>query len=106
MAPRDHQTDVDIEKLSKTLQTISSDLLTGKGFAIPLMDVMSAVGAGKRLAGQDGAGKEVFVKFLGELVRDHPEVIDVAFAGLSEVAKTRIRKACGGPGEIKDAERV
>lgn len=62
--------------------------------------------SGKRLAGKGNAGKEVFTKFLGELVRDHPEVIDVAFAGMSEVAKARIRKACGGPEEIKDAEKA
>ncbi len=48
----------------------------------------------------------MFTKFLGELVRDHPEVIDVAFAGMGEAAKARIMKACGGPTEIKDAEKV
>ena len=102
----DEQTKVDIQSLSGVLQTIASDLLNGNGFAVPLGKVVGAVTAGKRLAGKEGAGKEVFTKFLGELVRDHPEVIDVAFAGLSEVAKSRIRKACGGPEEIKDAERV
>lgn len=106
MPPRDQKTQDDIDKLSKTLQTIASDLISGKGLAAPLGEVASAVMAGKRLAGKEGAGKEVFTKFLGELVRDHPEVIDLAFMGLGDVTKSRIRKACGGPEEIKEAERA
>jgi len=93
----------DIDQLSNALETIAGDLLNGNGFAIPLTKVLGAVTAGKRLAGVDGAGKEVFKRFFGNLVKDHPEVIDLAFAGMSEVAKTRIRKLAGEP-EMKDAE--
>ncbi len=95
----------DIDQLSKALETIAGDLLTGRGFAIPMMQVMGAVAAGKRLAGVDGAGKQVFSQFFGNLVKDHPEVIDLAFAGMSEAAKARIRKMAGEP-EMKEAEKA
>ena len=101
----DTKTQADIDKLAGVLGTIAGDLMNGKGFAVPLFDVMGAVNAGKRLAGKGDAGKQVFKQFFGELINEHPEVIDLAFAGMSEVAKNRIRKMVGGP-EIKDAERV
>lgn len=101
----DPKTQVDIDKLAGVLETIAGDLLNGKGFAVPVFDVLAAVSAGKRLAGKDNAGQQVFKQFFGSLVNEHPEVIDLAFAGMSEVAKNRIRKMVGGP-EIKDAERV
>ena len=95
----------DIQKVSDALNTIAGDLLSGRGFAIPLASVVGVVSAGKRLAGKEGAGKEVFKKFFGELVTEHPEVIDLAFAGMSEVAKARIRKMAGEK-ELKDVEQV
>jgi hypothetical protein len=101
----DSKTQADIDKLAGVLELIASDLLNGKGFAIPIFDVMGAVNAGKRLAGKNNAGKQVFKQFFSHLANEHPEVIDFAFASMSEAAKNKIRKMAGGP-EIKDAERV
>ena len=99
------ETENDIATLTQTLRTIAGDLLEGRGFAIPVTKIMGAAGAGKRLAGKEGAGKKVLGDLFGGLLRDHPEVIDLAFAGLSEMTKNKIRSALGTP-PVKDAERV
>ncbi len=104
--PHDAATQADIDELVETLTTITHDLLDGKGFAIGVSKLWEASKAGKRLAGMDGAGRDVFTKFLGDLVTNKPEVVDIAFAGMSEIAKAKIRKMCGGPEEIRDAEKV
>ncbi len=95
----------DVIVLTATLSQIAGDLIEGRGFAIPVTKVMGAAAAGKRLAGHPGAGKQVLSDLFGTLLRDHPEVIDLAFAGMSEVAKNKIREKCGQP-PIKDAERM
>ncbi len=95
----------DIDQLTKALDTIVGDLMSNRGFAMSIPDVWGAANAGKRLAGVDGAGKEVLKRFLSNLVKDHPEVIDIAFAGMSDVAKARIRKMAGEP-EMKEAEKA
>jgi hypothetical protein len=97
--------DADIDALSETLITIADDLLMGRGFAVPVGRVISAGMAGKRITGKDGAGKEVVRRFMSTLVTQHPEVIDLAFAGMSEVAKARIRKMAGEK-PLKDAEKA
>lgn len=97
--------EADITSLAETLTTIADDLLSGRGFAIPVGQVIGAGIAGKRLAGKDGAGKEVFRRFMATLVTQHPEVIDLAFAGMSEIAKARLRKMAGEK-ELKDAEKA
>jgi Asp/Glu/hydantoin racemase len=99
------ETKADIATLTETLTRIASDLLEGRGFAVPVFTVVGAVNAGKRLAGQEGAGKQVMSDLFATLMRDHPEVIDLAFAGMSEITKNKIRQAVGTP-PIKDAERA
>ena len=75
------------------------------GGTFSIMSVPGIVSACKRLTGQKGAAKEVTQQLVKALVEEHPELIDVAFAGLSEVAKNRIRRALDTP-EVKEAERA
>lgn len=103
---RDAKTNADIDEVVKTLNIIAMDLLDGRGFAVGVSQLWDASKAGKRLAGKENAGRDVFARFWGKLVTEKPEVIDIAFAGMGEVAKARLRKMFGGPEEIKPAEKT
>lgn len=96
-------TDQHIDQLSEMLAEMVKGLLEGKGLVIQPMQVMGAYNSGKKLAGVDGAGKQVFQRLMNEVMREHPEIIDLLFDGLSEAAKNRVRKMIAVP-EVKDAK--
>jgi hypothetical protein len=101
----DHANDPDVKQLLGLLQSTMDGLFSGDGFKLDMLKVLPAITAGKRLAGKDGAGKYVASRVFGDLVNNHPEVIDIAFQGLSEVAKNKIR-AMLAAAPVKDAEKV
>jgi hypothetical protein len=102
--PLDHANDPDVKMVTETLTKMVADLMAGKGLVLGLSAVTS-IAAGKRLSSKEGAGKYVFQKLLGETLQQHPELIDLAFLGLSEVAKNRIRTLLAVP-PIKEAEKA
>ena len=101
----DHSTDPDVQKVLGTIRSTLDGLFAGNGFKLDMMGIIPAITAGKNLAKKDGAGKYIASKVFGELVTDHPEMIDLAFQGLSEVAKARIRTIIG-IAPVKDAEKA
>jgi hypothetical protein len=101
----DHAEDPDVKQLLGLLQGTLDGLFAGDGFKLDMLKVLPAITAGKRLAGKEGAGKYVASRIFGDLVNDHPEMVDLAFQGLSEVAKNRIR-AMLDVRPVKDAERA
>lgn len=101
----DHADDPDVKQLLGLVQSTLDGLFAGNGFKLDLIKVPGAIAAGKRLAGKEGAGKYVAGRVFGDLVNDHPEVIDLAFQGLSEVAKAKIRALLDAR-PVKDAERA
>jgi hypothetical protein len=105
MTAPDHASDPDVQKVLGTIRSTLDGLFAGNGFKLDMMAVIPAITAGKNLAKKDGAGRYVAAKVFGDLVNDHPEMIDLAFQGLSEVAKNRIRSIIGAA-PVKDAEKV
>ncbi len=101
----DHADDPDVKQLLGLVKSTLDGMFAGDGFKLDMLKVLPAIAAGKRLAGKEGAGKYVASRVFGDLVNNHPEVIDLAFQGLSEVAKAKIRALLDAR-PVKDAERA
>lgn len=92
----------DVNAAATALKTALLSLLEG---TFSILSVPAVFKACQKLKGQKGSGQELMRQLVQDLVEEKPELIDLAFAGLSEVAKNRIRKAMGTP-EVKDAEQL
>lgn len=101
----DYADDPDVKQLLGFAQATLDGLFAGNGFKLDMLKIPGVISAGKRVATKEGAGKYVASRIFGDLVNDHPEMIDLAFQGLSEVAKNRIRAMLDAR-PIKDAERA
>jgi hypothetical protein len=101
----DHSNDPDVTQLLGFVQSTLDGLFAGNGFKLDVIKIPGAIAAGKRLGAKEGAGRYVAARIFSDLVNDHPEMVDLAFQGLSEVAKNKLRSLLQAR-PVKDAEKA